>query len=92
MPSKKKPARVAEAAVPLESEKPVRKNFYLYQSKIDMAREVLGVKTETEAIERALDMLIYGERMARGTRAMYGEEYNDVFGIVDEIPEHLRGE
>ena len=64
-------------------EKAVRKNHYLYQSKIDMAREILGVKTETEALDAALDLLIYGEAMARGTEAMLGEEYDDVLGVAD---------
>ena len=64
----------------------MRKNHYLYQSKIDMAREILGVKTETEALDGALDMLIYGETLARGTEAMLGEEYNDVLDLGHEIP------
>jgi hypothetical protein len=65
-------------------ERPVRKNHYLYQSKIDMAREILGVNTETEALDAALDLLIYGEAMARETEAMLGEEYDDVLGVADD--------
>ncbi len=71
---------------PSEGEKPTRKNHYLYQSKIDLAREILGVRTETEALDGALDLLIYGEALARGTEEMEGEEYRDVLGIADEIP------
>jgi len=67
-------------------ERPVRKNHYLYQSKIDMAKKVLGVNTETEAIDTALDLLIYGEALAVGTEEMFGEEYIDVLGIADEVP------
>lgn len=67
-------------------EKPTRKNHYLHQSKIDMAKKILGVKTETEALDGALDMLIYGEALARGTEAMLGEEYSDVLGITHEAP------
>lgn len=73
-----------------EVEKPVRKNHYLYQSKIDMAKEILDAKSETEAIDGALDLLIYGEAMARGTEAMRGEEYNDILGIAAEIPSRKR--
>lgn len=69
-----------------EGERPTRKNHYLYQSKIDMAREILGVKTETDALDGALDLLIYGEALARGTEAMAGERYTDVLGIESEIP------
>lgn len=68
------------------AEKPVRKNHYLYQSKIDMVREILDAGTETEALDRALDLVIYGEALARGTEAMLGEEYHDVLGIEDELP------
>lgn len=68
-------------------EKPTRKNHYLYQSKIDMAKEILGAKTETEALDGALDLLIYGEALARGTEEMEGEEYRDVLDIAGEIPD-----
>jgi hypothetical protein len=76
--------RVSAALDP--EEKPTRKNHYLYQSKIDMAKEILGAKTETEALDGALDLLIYGEALARGTMEMEGEEYQDVLGIAGEIP------
>lgn len=72
---------------PAADEKPRRKNHYLYQSKIDMAKEILGAKTETEALDGALDMLIYAEAMARGTEDMEGEEYVDVLGIAKEVPD-----
>jgi hypothetical protein len=68
-------------------EKPKRKNHYLYQSKIDMAKKILGAGTETEALDGALDMLIYAEAMAKGTEEMGGEEYVDVLHIADEIPD-----
>ena len=80
------PAVSGSASPGSEGEKPTRKNHYLHQSKIDMAKKILGVKTETEALDGALDMLIYGETLARGTEAMLTEEYNDVLGIAHEIP------
>lgn len=70
----------------VEGERPTRKNHYLYQSKIDLAREILGAETETEALDTALDLLIYGEALARGTEEMAGEEYHDVLGIAGEVP------
>jgi len=73
------------AAPPLEGEKPVRKNHYLYQSKLDLAKEILGARTETEALDSALDLLIYGESLARGTEAMAGEEYHDVLGLASDL-------
>ena len=82
-------ARVSAALTP--EEKPTRKNHYLYQSKIDMVKEILGAKTETEALDGALDLLIYGEALARGTMEMEGEEYNDVLGIAGELPQNGAG-
>ncbi len=71
---------------PRAGEKPTRKNHFLYQSKLDLAKEILGAATETAALDAALDMVIYGEALARGTEAMSGEEYHDVLGIASEIP------
>jgi hypothetical protein len=82
-------ADLAEA--PVSDEKPRRKNHYLYQSKIDAAKKILGARTETEAIDGALDMLIYAEAMAKGTEEMEGEEYADVLGIADEVPSAPQG-
>ena len=72
-------------------EKPKRKNHFLYQSKIDMAKKILGADTETEALDGALNMLIYAEAMAKGTEEMEGEEYVDVLGIASEIPDATHG-
>jgi ABC-type cobalamin transport system ATPase subunit len=68
------------------ADKPTRKNHYLHQSKIDMAKEILNAQTETEALDGALDLLIYGEALARGTEEMEGEEYEDVLELAREIP------
>lgn len=56
-----------------------RKNFRLHQSKIDEARKVLGTSTETETIERALDEVIFRERLLAGIDAMRGAELVDIF-------------
>jgi hypothetical protein len=85
------PTAVREAAAAYVTavtagEKPTRKNYYLHQSKIDLVRAILGAGTETEAVEAALDALIYGEALAAGTAAMAGEEYHDVLGLGSEIP------
>jgi hypothetical protein len=82
---RKKTGRTGADAVP-SGEKPVRKNHYLYQSKIDMVKEILGAGTETDAIDGALDLLIYGESLARGTEAMAGEDYVDLLGLAGEAP------
>ena len=59
-----------------------RKNYRLPQSKLDAARRLLGTKTETETIERALDLIAFGERLAAGTERARGRAWHDVFGEV----------
>jgi hypothetical protein len=61
-------------------ETPKRKNYRLRQSKLNAARKVLGTKTETETIERALDLVAFGERLASGTERARGRAWNDVVG------------
>jgi hypothetical protein len=57
-----------------------RKNYRLPQSKLDAARRVLGTTTETETIERALDLVVFGERLASGTARARGRAWNNVVG------------
>jgi hypothetical protein len=40
------------------------------QRKLDVARRVLGVDTETEAIDRALDFVAFREELAKGLTAV----------------------
>lgn len=62
-----------------------RKNFRLPQSKLDAARKIMGTKTETETVERALDLVVFGERLARGTEQARGLPWNDIFGELDTV-------
>ena len=64
---------------------PTRKNFRLRQHKLDAARRVLGTATETETIERALDLVIFGERLASGTARARGRAWNDVVGEMGRV-------
>lgn len=68
-----------------------RKNYRLHQSKLDAAREVLGTRTETETIERALDLVAFGERLASGTERARGRPWNDVAGEGPEGGSKARG-
>ena len=45
----------------------VRKNVMMDQRKLDVARRALGVDTETEAIDQALDLVAFREEL-RTTR------------------------
>jgi hypothetical protein len=44
----------------------VRKNIVMDQRKLDVARRTLGVDTETEAIDQALDLVAFREELANG--------------------------
>ena len=44
----------------------VRKNVVVDQRKLDVVRRALGVDTETEAIDQALDFVAFREELTRG--------------------------
>lgn len=48
----------------------VRKNMAMDQAKLDAARRVLGVETETEAVDLALDFVTFRREVADGIAAM----------------------
>ena len=48
----------------------VRKNVVMDQQKLDVARRALGVETETEAIDQALDFVAFGDELAKGFAAV----------------------
>lgn len=62
-----------------------RKNYRLQQSKLDAARRVLGTTSETERIERALELVVFGERPASGTARARGRAWNDVVGEMERV-------
>jgi hypothetical protein len=62
----------------------VRKNVVMDQQKLDLARRALGVDTETEAIDQALDFVALGEELAKGFAAVRRS------GGVDDVLERRR--
>jgi hypothetical protein len=57
------------------------KHLKLEQTKLDRAKRLLGVKTEQETIERALDVLLGEEPIIRAHRRVKGVGgFSDVFG------------
>jgi hypothetical protein len=64
----------------------IRKNIVMDQRKLDAARRVLGVDTETEAIDLALDFVAFRRELARGIAAM-----RRVGGIEDVFEFRRRG-
>ncbi|HEX2190033.1 MAG TPA: hypothetical protein VHG51_14095, partial [Longimicrobiaceae bacterium] len=67
---KRKPRAVREPAAAYEAppteEAAMRKNYRLRQSKIDRAMRVLGTSTETETIERALELVVFRGELLEG--------------------------
>jgi len=62
----------------------VRKNVAMDQQKLDAARRTLGVGTETEAIDLALDFVTFRQELARGIAAVRRS------GGIDDILERRR--
>jgi hypothetical protein len=48
----------------------VRKNVVMDQRKLDAARRALGVESETEAIDVALDLVAFRRELGRGIAAV----------------------
>lgn len=67
----KKRAKVAVPTHPRRSAK-VPKTYRLDARTIAAAQEILGAATATEAIETALDMVVFRQELVAGTRAMLG--------------------
>jgi Arc/MetJ family transcription regulator len=49
-----------------------RKNLNIDQTKLDRVVELLGVSTETEAVDQALEMLLFREELIAGVAAIGG--------------------
>jgi len=62
----------------------VRKNVAMDQGKLDAARRALGVSTETETIDQALDFVAFHEELAKGIAAVRRS------GGVDDVFEDRR--
>jgi hypothetical protein len=62
----------------------VRKNVVMDQRKLDVARRALDAETETEAIDRALDLVAFGEELSKGFAAVRRS------GGVDDVLESRR--
>lgn len=62
----------------------VRKNVVMDQRKLDIARRTFGVDTETEAIDQALDLVVFREELRRAFAAVRRN------GGVDDVLERRR--
>ena len=66
----KRPAATGGRGRPRRRAGWVRKNVVMDQRKLDVARRALGVETETEAIDQALDFVVFREELAKGFAAV----------------------
>jgi Arc/MetJ family transcription regulator len=48
----------------------VRKNLHIDQRKLNIARKALGVKTETEAVDAALDAIAFRQEISEGIQSL----------------------
>jgi hypothetical protein len=65
----------------MKPEEKARKQFILPVGKIKKAKQLLSAKTETEAIERALDLVIADEEIRKVLLSMKGAaNIEDVYG------------
>jgi len=61
----------------------VRKQFLLDPEKIKMVKKITHAATDTEAVNRALDMVIANEKIGKALTAVKGKgKIEDVFGRV----------
>lgn len=49
-----------------------RKNVNIDQEKLDQVVRILGSKSETEAIDRALDLVLYRDELVEGIERIIG--------------------
>jgi len=50
-----------------------RKNYYLDEKKIKRAKTILGARTETEAIDAALDLVVFREEIVKSLEKVAGK-------------------
>jgi hypothetical protein len=60
-----------------------RKNLNIDQQKLDRVVALLGASTETEAIDRALDLLLFQEEAIAGLRKLAGRGH-EIENLFDE--------
>jgi hypothetical protein len=50
-----------------------RKNYYLDETKIRRVRTILGAKTETEAIDTALNLIVFKKNILKSLEKVAGK-------------------
>jgi hypothetical protein len=80
--TRKKVAAKPRASRRESKEKWVRKSVVIDQTKLDVARRLLGVATEKEAVDQALDFVVFYREVVNGieTISLYGG-LDDIEGV-----------
>lgn len=80
---KKVTARPRAAARREPAPKWVRKSMVMDQSKLDVAKRLLGVATDKEAVDQALDWVVFYRTVIKGVETMnlYGG-LHDIEGVL----------
>jgi hypothetical protein len=65
-----------------------RKNILIDQAKLRKAQAVLNARTETEAVDKALDQVVFGQEVVAAIieAAGRGKTVGDVFGNLRRRP------
>jgi Arc/MetJ family transcription regulator len=50
-----------------------RKNYYLDEAKIKKVQKILGTKTETEAINKAMDIVVFRTELLESLKKVSGK-------------------
>jgi hypothetical protein len=67
----------------MQTTEKVRKQFILDPAKIEMVKKITRAATDTEAVNRALDMVIANEKIEKALAAVKGKgKIRDVYGRV----------
>ncbi len=65
----------------MNSPNKVRKQFILDPAKINRVKTLVGAKTETEAIDRAMDVVIVNGQIRKVLQAIQGKgKIRDIYG------------
>jgi hypothetical protein len=65
----------------MQTTEKVRKQFILDPAKIEMVKKITRAATDTEAVNRALDMVIANEKIEKALASVKGKgKIRDVYG------------
>jgi Arc/MetJ family transcription regulator len=64
-----------------------RKNIYLDEGKIRRAGRILGTQTETETIDRALDLVVFRKAILRSLEQTAGQGWGGKNARDGKIPD-----